>query len=300
MTDLDSAIKIVEASSQFKLVKRLVIDEHPGFHTGAVCEAPRIGVCVDTETTGFAYGKDKVIELGMISFEFDPVTYNVIRIIDRYSGFEDPGEPLCQDVINVTGITDEMLAGQKFDDERVNAMLARADVVIAHNSNFDRPFCEDRFPVSIQKCWACTLAQVDWNAEYISAKALEYLLFKCGGWFIDAHRALNDAEGLLALLMENLPHSGNQVMRVLIEKARSKDFRFYAISAPFDNKGLLKERGYRWNDGEDGKPKAWWKDIEISLAEAEITWLEQDVYYGGDASSVVKVPINAFSRFSRR
>lgn len=299
MDNLSHALETVRSTGNYKLLQRLAIDQHPGFSSiGATCQSPKICVCLDTETTGFTHGKDKIIELGMISFLYDPDTFRIINILDRYNGLEDPGEPLSQDVINVTGITDEMLAGQHLDDEKAMAMLSSANIIIAHNAQFDRPFLEDRFPVCVQKAWACTMSQIDWSSEYVTARTLEYLLFKCGGWFIDAHRALNDAEGLLALLMSNLPFSGAEVFKALLEKARTKDTRFFAIGAPFDKKDAMKERGYRWSDGKSNKPKCWWMDVADKQEETD--WLSENIYPNGNLTNVQTIPVTAFTRFSTR
>jgi len=300
MQTLKTAIETVKASGRYKLIQRLDIDNHPGFAPAVEGDILKVGCALDTETTGFNPDKDKIIEMGIVLFEFTAEPdFKITRIIDRYNGFEDPGGPLAQEIKDVTGITDEDLAGQKFDDGKVNAMMERSDLIIAHNSQFDRPFTEARFPVAIKKCWACSLAQVNWKAEYIAAAKLEYLLFKCGGWFIDAHRALNDAEGLLAILMEKLPHTGGSVFEQMLKKARSYDTRLYAVGTPYDTKDKLRENGYHWNDGSNKKPKSWWKDVD-GRPDAELSWLGENVYPDGDTSGVVQVPINAFVRFSSR
>jgi len=299
MEMLEGAIQTIISSGNYKLLRRLDVDNHPALCTAAPTQPLKTGLSLDTETTGFSHGHDKIIELGMISFSFDPGTMRIHNILDRFNGFEDPGVPLSQDVINVTGINDAMLAGQRLDDDRVNSMLTTADIIFCHNAKFDRPFMEDRFPVCVQKQWACTLSQIDWSGEYITSRTLEYLLFKLGGWFIDAHRALNDAEGLLGLLLEDLPHAGTNVLRPLVEKALSNDTLIHAVGSPFDKKDILKERGYRWNDGSNGKPKSWWTEVEGD-GTAELEWLAANIYPNGNISSVRTTPVDAYSRFSIR
>ncbi len=102
------------------------------------------GVIVDTETTGFNQDKDKIIEIGLVVFEYDPETGQAYRVLDTYGCLEDPGIPITAEI---TGITNDMVAGQRIDDARVAALVADASLVIAHNSKFDRPFLEQRFPV---------------------------------------------------------------------------------------------------------------------------------------------------------
>ena len=49
---------------------------------------------------------------------------------------------LCSPRSRLTGITDAMLAGQRINLDAVEAFIEQADLVIAHNAGFDRPFCE--------------------------------------------------------------------------------------------------------------------------------------------------------------
>lgn len=52
--------------------------------------------------------------------------------------------------------------------------------------------------------------------------------------------------------------------------------------SPFDRKDILKARGYRWSNGEDGAPKAWWIEVDASNLEAEIRYLQTDIYSRSD------------------
>ncbi len=296
---LQEAIQLLQASSNYKVLRKLDVERHPRLTGSPVNGKAKIGLCLDTETTGFKYEEDKIIEVGIVAFEYDVETREITRIIGRYSGFEDPGAPLSPEVIKVTGITDDMLAGRSFDNDEVNTLAAQANCVFAHNAKFDRPFIERRFPAFASLPWACTLSQIDWAAELVTSRTLEYLLFKCGGYFIDAHRAYNDAEGLLGLLLEDLPDSGAPVFKTLMETARKPTTRIHAIGSPFDSKDLLKERKYRWNDGANGKPKCWWLDVPSEQESEELSFLSESVY-GGDTSSVVLSRINAYCRFSER
>ncbi|QOX80832.1 DNA polymerase III subunit epsilon (plasmid) [Trichlorobacter lovleyi] len=297
--DISTAIEMVKASGSYKLLQKLVIDNHPHIGSMHACSNPSSGACLDTETTGFTHGTDKIIELGIVTYEYNPETGGIIRILDRYNGFEDPGHPLSQDVIKVTGITDSQLNGQTIDNAKVEAMLAPADVIVCHNAAFDRPFVEDRFPSTRRKAFACSMSQIDWAKEFITSRSLEYLLYKCGSWFIDAHRALNDAEGLLGLLAEQLPDSGVNVNATMLAKAFSVDTRIFAVGAPYDFKDDLKNRSYRWNDGSDGRPKAWWIDVPGDGSN-ELGWLSANIYKPGADRQIVVEHVDATTRFSKR
>ena len=136
------------------------------------------GVVIDTETTGLDPYTCKIIEIGLVAFEYDPVTGQPIRVTDSYGGLEDPGHPLSEETTKITGITDAIVAGQRIDGDRVGAIVANATIVIAHNANFDRPFLENRLPVFASLPWGCSLSDVDWNAERLGSRKLDYIAFQ--------------------------------------------------------------------------------------------------------------------------
>ena len=234
-----------------------------------------------------------------MAFCYDPVSGEITEVTGRYSGLEDPGVPLSEEVKLVTGISDDLLKGERLDDAAVERMARSASLILAHNAGFDRKFVEARFPIFAELPWACTLAQLNWQQELISSRTLEYLLYRYG-YFIDAHRAVNDAEGVLGLLLEQLPRSGKPLFRELLERSGEITARISAINAPFDKKDHLKARGYRWNDGSNGKPKSWWTEINETALDSELAFLAQEIYLHGNVRAVDIVKINARDRFSVR
>jgi len=296
--EAEIAITGLHATGEYQVLRKINLDrDHRLSHKSRPGSC--IGLCLDTETTGLNHQSDLIIELGIVAFEYDPQSAEIIRIADRYNGFEDPGVPLSREVLEITGITDAMLAGQRFDDTVVNRLAGQASLVIAHNAGFDRPFVEQRFPAFRQLPWACTVTQIDWQAERLPARSLEYLLFKFG-WCINAHRALDDAEGVLGLLLEQLPSSAKPVFKALLEASARSVSRLYAINAPFDKKELLKQRGYRWSDGTGGSPKCWWISVSELQETGELTFLAEQIYPGGSTASVEIRRISPLDRFSIR
>ena len=296
--EAEIAITALHATGDYLVLRKINLEQDSRFNHKAGQET-RIGLCLDTETTGLSHRDDRIIELGIVAFEYDPDRAQIIRVVDRYNGFEDPGAPLSREIVEITGITDAMLQGQHLDDELVGRLADQASLVIAHNAAFDRPFVEARYPAFAKIPWACSLMQIDWQAERLQARSLEYLLFKFG-WCINAHRALDDAEGVLGLLLDSLPQSGTPVFRALLERAGESVSRLYAIGAPFDKKDLLKQRGYRWHDGVDGKPKCWWTTVAESQEQEELSFLSKEVY-----GTVIPAPVEChrvgpLGRFSLR
>ena len=297
--EIEVAIAALHSTGDYLVLRRLDLARDSRL-ARKVPERAQIALCLDTETTGLNYKEDRVIELGIVAFEFDPVTGEIFRITDRYSGFEDPGFPIPEEVREITGISDEMVHGQAFDDAAINALARKAHLVIAHNAAFDRKFVEGRFPAFTTIPWACTVSQIDWSAERVSSRTLEYLLFKTAALTINAHRALDDAEGVLGLLLERLPVSGDPIFQTLLKRANEVTSRLYAVSAPFEKKDLLKDRGYRWNDGSQGGSKAWWRDVPAEAEPEELAYLAREIYPRGNTGAVQVTRCDAYARFSVR
>jgi DNA polymerase-3 subunit epsilon len=295
--EVEIVVTALHSSGKFQILRKIDLEHETRFSRRTV-SGSRIGICLDTETTGLDYLQDKIIELGMVIFEYDPVTAEIIRVVEQFSGFEDPGFPLSLETTEITGITDDMVHGQFFDDQQVNRIAEQASMVIAHNAGFDRKFVEVRFPVFSRLPWACTVTQINWQAERISTRILEYLLFKFG-WFIDAHRALNDAEGVVQLLLENLPVSNVSIFRVVLDTYEGITTKICAVGAPFDKKDQLKQRGYRWSDGTQGSCKAWWISVPGDLEKDELSWLDHEIYPRGVEGLEIS-RVNAIDRFSVR
>jgi DNA polymerase-3 subunit epsilon len=296
--EAEIAITALNASGNFKVLRKMNLQQDSRF-TGKSVTNSRIGICIDTETTGLNHEKDKIIELGIVAFEYNPFTAEIIKVVGRYSGFEDPGFPLSAETTEITGITDDMVRGHSFDDDQVNQLANQATMSIAHNAAFDRKFAEARFPTFIRLPWACTVTQINWQAERISTRILEYLLFKFG-WFINAHRALDDTEGLLGILLEKLPISNTPAFKALLDTYEEVTSKICAVGAPYDKKDILKQRGYRWNDGSQGGCKAWWITVPGDLERDELSWLAGEVYPRGSTDNVEISRINALDRFSVR
>lgn len=296
--EAEIAITALHATGDYLVLRKINLDQDTRFSHKSRA-GTRIGLCLDTETTGLDHTKDTIIELGIVAFEYDPQTGEIIRVTERYNGFEDPGSPLAHEIIEITGITDAMLKGQRFDEQQISLLAEQASLVIAHNAGFDRPFVEARFPAFCHLPWACTVFQIDWQAERLQARSLEYLLFKFG-WCINAHRALDDAEGVVGLLLERLPITEQPVFKALLDNAGQAVSRLYAINAPFDRKELLKQRGYRWSDGSSGTPKCWWISVPEAQEQDEFAWLAKEVYPHGNTAAVEVRRISPQDRFSVR
>lgn len=275
----ESMAVALEATGQYRVIRRFVPADT--YQVGPATDPSRVRavLVVDVETTGLKKDTDKIIDLGFVLAEFDRSTGQVLRVLERYSGFEDPQVPIPEAITRLTGIRDEDVRGHRLDDARVEAAIARADLVVAHNAPFDRGFLELRYPSFKTKWWACSQREGPWAALMTGSTKLEWLAYHLGKVFYDAHRALVDAEVLLFLLAQAGP-GGRPILSYVLESSGRKTYCVWADNAPFDMKDTLKlDQGYAWNDGSraDRPIKAWFKEPVIDL-EAELAMLAAAVF----------------------
>lgn len=285
-----SLIEQLTETGRYRILRRLeprpiAAELRPGF--------PLRGVILDTETTGLHHRHNEIIEIGAIAFTFN-ASGEIGDISGVFGGLRQPSAPIPPEITRLTGITDEMVAGQQIDLQALEAMIAPADLVIAHNAAFDRPFCEAFHPVFERKAWACSNAEIDWSARGYEGTKLGYLIGQAG-FFHDGHRAVDDCFALLEVLgrvVDGVPtaltelHKASQACRV----------RIYAEHSPFEMKDHLKARGYRWSDGSDGRPKSWWIEIADEAVDEELRFLRAEIYRYPEADPPMR-RLTAFDRF---
>jgi DNA polymerase III subunit epsilon len=249
------------------------------------------GVVLDTETTGMNSLSDKVIELGMILFEYDPVLQTVVSASQVFNEMEDPGFPIPAESTQIHHITDEMVRGKFIDDQAVHRLLEGVSLVIAHNAGFDRPFVENRWPIFASLPWGCSLHDVNWKANGVGSAKLEYLCM-LQGFFYEAHRAVTDCWALLEVMNMRLPMQEQTVAQTLFDSRNTTEHQVFALGSPFETKDLLKSRGYRWN----GELKCWSRIVSQEALSTELSWLKDHVY---GHKREAKVEIETFSRLEK-
>jgi DNA polymerase-3 subunit epsilon len=275
----------------FRVLRRL----QPRTDYGPVSgQATQRVIVLDTETTGLDARNEKVIELAMLSVLVDTATGQPVGPVTLYESFEDPGKPIPPQITEITGIDDSMVQGQHIDDAAVTALVEQADLIVAHNAGFDRPFVEARWPVFARKAWNCSFAGIDWKKEGSGSAKLEFLASE-RGWFYDAHRAQVDCHALLQVLSSPLSDGQTGLSRLLNGAGQTR-YKLRATGAPFEAKDKLKSRGYRW----DGEGRVWWCSLASDdLLAAECTWLRAEVY-GQRSARVQLEAMDSLVQFSSR
>ncbi|WP_303832194.1 exonuclease domain-containing protein [Asticcacaulis taihuensis] len=163
--------RALEAMGGYRVIRKLVPPEisanpRPGF--------PRVGVIVDTETTGLNHRTDEVVEIGAVSFTFNEAG-EFGDVIGIYGGLQQPSVSIPAAITKLTGITDDMVAGQSIDLRQLELVVGPADLIIAHNAGFDRPFCERLSGTFGAKAWP--------NVAFRSVRSIGAGRFYTTEWF---------------------------------------------------------------------------------------------------------------------
>ncbi len=294
-----AALTVLRESPDYRILKRF--RPRPEYTPQFMPPGALLGAYLDCEATSTDPDTAKLIELGAVFFRFDPATCAIGGITYARSWFRDPGEPIPPAITTITGITDEMVAGQSIDVDLLAATFAEASVFVAHSAGYDRRVIERELPQLLpdRAPWACSYRDVDWAAAGYRCAKLGHLLQDAAGEFYDAHRAELDCRvGLHLLATTQL--GGRSAFAELLESTRRPTRRIFAMGFPREKNALLKFRTpkYRWSGGEDGRPKAWWTDVRDDEAlRAELAFLR--MHMGAGYAPPVQT-ISARDRYSIR
>lgn len=158
-------------------------------------------VAIDLETTGLSPVKERIIEIAAVHFRDG-------QEIDHFSTLVNPGRPLPERIVALTGIRDEMLVTAPEEEEALTAFLAYVgdQVLLGHNLSFDYSFIKTacaRRKLTYERRGIDTLALARKHLGDLPSRTLPAL---CRHYGIDtgtSHRALDDARSA-ALLYERL------------------------------------------------------------------------------------------------
>ena len=159
-------------------------------------------IIFDVETTGLRTGVDRLTEIGAVKY-VDGAEKS------RFQTFVDPERPIPQNIVELTGITDSMVAGAPKEGEAVRKFFefcGEDSVLVAHNASFDTEVIRS----------ACERNGIEYNYSHIDTLVLaqslisgikNYKLDTISNHFklpkFDHHRADEDA-GALAAIFEKL------------------------------------------------------------------------------------------------
>jgi DNA polymerase-3 subunit alpha (Gram-positive type) len=148
-------------------------------------------VAFDLETTGLRPSIDKILEIGAVKVEDGVVT-------ETYETFIDHGIAIPERITDLTGITEEMVAGSPSVREAVEGFLAfaRDAVLLGHNVQFDYRFMKRavlNLGGSFERKGLDTLTISRQCLPQLPAKSLDQMALHYGIPQEHHHRALDDA-----------------------------------------------------------------------------------------------------------
>lgn len=276
-------------SDQYRIITKY---NKPEFYNLSADVPKKIGVFLDIETTGLSFTEDKLIELGIVKFEYS-ADGRIFRILEEFSGYQDPHRDISAFITELTGISDDMVKGQEIDEPSVAKYLEDVDLIIAHNAKFDRSFFEITFPSIKPKAWVCSMYDVNWNSEKIESHKLEYIAYKYN-FFYEGHRAIIDCLVGIHILSRQLYNSKQLVLKQLLDNAMQPRFKIWAQNASYEHKDLLRDRKYCWDTHPIEGFKAWSIEVTENQVEFEVNYLKTEIY-----NRQMNIPVEIFDAYSR-
>lgn len=179
-------------------------------------------VVLDIETTGFSAKKDKIIEIGAVKVENG-------RIIDRFSSFVNPGEPIPELITKLTSITDLTVEDAPYIEEVLPKFLdfCGDSVLVAHNADFDMSFIKNKISdlgLEHDFTYIDTLGMARAQLPELGRFKLDSVAKALNIYLGHHHRAMDDAEctaHIFLKLTEMLKDKGVIDLEALQEFGRS-------------------------------------------------------------------------------
>ena len=279
-----------EACPGKKRILRPVRDRDDWPRTAPGSEDVRRIAVIDCETTGLSVERHQIIELCAAIVQVNEAG-RIVAVESVRSGLVDPGHPLLAEIVELTGLTDQDLAGQSIDDDQVADMLASCDGVVAFNAGFDRPHLEKMIGRHVPVPWGCVMADVPWRKAGFESGPQGYILMQAGYYMPNAHRAKDDVLALVELL-DHVCEDGETVMAKTLAAIDAPAWRFEARGAPYGYKDDLREQRYRWAWGR--LHNVWYKHVRKASYQDELAWYVRAI---GQQPAIVSLPASERYRF---
>jgi DNA polymerase-3 subunit epsilon len=209
---------------------------------------------VDFETTGLDAAEDRITEVGAVLFNWETQTPLVVL-----SNFVNPGRPIPEEIIELTGISDQMVAEYGLLEKEVlgdlRHLVGCADYAMAHNAAFDKGFYHAALfrhgLAPDDKVWLCTKDDIKYP-ESITKRNLCYLAAEHSIINPFRHRAVFDV-----LTMLNV--ASNYEIDAIIASAQEPTLYVRALVS-FDDKDKAKVLHFHWS----APQKIWWREFKES------------------------------------
>ena len=112
-------------SGEYRIINKYHKPEY--YYIDSSTDKKLIGVFLDIEATGLSYATDKLIELGMVKFEYNEDGH-IFKLLDEFNRYQDPGMPIPEAITKLTGITNDMVKGHQINVEEVDSYLIEEEI----------------------------------------------------------------------------------------------------------------------------------------------------------------------------
>ena len=160
-------------------------------------------VVFDIETTGFSSVTNHIIEIGAVKVENG-------KIVDRFSTYVNPQEPIPYRITKLTTITD----ADVMDAPTINQVLpeffafCEGCVLVAHNASFDTGFIKEnarKLELPYAYTHVDTLAMARVLLPQLAKFTLDHVAKTVGVSLENHHRAVDDAEATAEIFEKFIP-----------------------------------------------------------------------------------------------
>lgn len=178
-------------------------------------------VALDTETSGQYPIADEIVEIAMIKWHDG-------KEIDSYQTLIKPKKPMGEAVIQIHGITNEMVANAPFIEDKISevAKFLEDSVVVAHHAPFDVGFLSWEFEKAGKNLpndtIVCSSLLARALVESPTNHKLQTMISLLGLTQTQAHRADSDARACLQLAMHCMNKVGTSATLKDVVRAQKR------------------------------------------------------------------------------
>ena len=160
-------------------------------------------VVFDIETTGFSSVTNHIIEIGAVKVENG-------KIVDRFSTYVNPQEPIPYRITKLTTITDADVMDAPTIDQVLPEFFAFCEgcVLVAHNASFDTGFIKEnarKLELPYTYTHVDTLAMARVLLPQLAKFTLDHVAKTVGVSLENHHRAVDDAEATAEIFEKFIP-----------------------------------------------------------------------------------------------
>ncbi len=216
----------------------VVLPSFAGASPRAPRQLPERLLILDTETTALSPDAGRCIEVGAVLFHV-PTRAVLQQVSFLLPCLANPAEHVNGIPAAVSRLEQPWQQGLTCFE----AMVAAADLLVAHNAAFDRQWFGHGDLPSLVKPWICSMEDVPWPAElHLRANpSMRDLALAYGIPVWAAHRALTDCTYLAQVLARC-----EDLEALLLAALEPR--QLYRARLSYAERHLAKEAGFRWNE----------------------------------------------------